>query len=348
MDVRPLRNGEQTALLDLVGLWPTLDDWPMRKQFERYVEDEPEFDPRDVWVAAEGARLVSCVQIFPRKLLVRGKSVPAGGIGTVFTHPDRRARGMASAVMRAAMEDLRARRLELGLLFAGPVPFYEKLGWHAWPVARPLLRPEGGDGEAALAASEPFDAPRDLAEVQAIHADYSRGRDGTCLREGERWWTNLRHAGNPTEEFRVVREGGRVVAYLRAVCLSRLLVLMEWGREDDAAPALATLFRAALAPRPEDPIAPIGRPSAEFRSVASLPPLFDAPLEAALGEAGIGSTTSEDRGSMFFVSDPHGFAMRFGEPFRPASDEQARAESGDLLRRVLPPERFGFWPADRF
>ncbi|MBW2316524.1 MAG: GNAT family N-acetyltransferase, partial [Deltaproteobacteria bacterium] len=87
MNVRPLRDGEQNALLDLAGLWPSPDDYPMRDLFARYVEEDARFDPRDVWVA-EGDALVSCVQIFPRKLVMHGKSVPIGGIGTVFTHPE--------------------------------------------------------------------------------------------------------------------------------------------------------------------------------------------------------------------------------------------------------------------
>ena len=297
MNVRTLRDGERSALLDLVALWPSVDDWPMRPQFARYIEDEPEFDPRDVWVAEEARKLVSCVQIFPRKLLVRGKSVPLGGIGTVFTHPSQRGGGFASKVMRAAMDDMTGRDMALGLLFAGPVPFYEKLGWHSWPITRPLLRAEAGGAEDALAGSETFESARDLAEVQAIHAEYSRNRDGTTVRDTKRWWTNLRHAGNPGEEFRVAREKGRVVAYLRAVCLSNFLVLMEWGRADDAVEPLAGLFAAALTPRRSDPIAPAGRPSDEFRSVASAAPLLDDRLARALEARGIAATPSEDRGS---------------------------------------------------
>jgi len=352
VDVRPLRDGEQTALLDLAGLWPPLDDWPMRDLFARYVEDDPDFDVRDVWVAEEGRKLLSCAQIFPRHLLMHGRSVPVGGIGTVFTHPDHRGAGLSSAVMRAATEDVSNRGMELGLLFAGPVAFYEQLGWHSWPVRRPLLRlPQGGAGGAALGRSEPFEAARDLAEVQAIHREYSQLRDGTCVRDRRRWWTNLRHAGNPGEDFRVVRANGRVAAYLRAVCLSRFLVLMEWGRAEDAASALADLFVAALTPRDDDPLAPKGRPSPEFRSVASAPPLFDAPLEQALADRGVGSVSSEDRGSMFFVAHPGALAHRFGEPFRPRDrgDLEAPGEAElRLLRRILPPERFAFWPADRF
>jgi len=338
-------------MLDLAGLWPSPDDWPMRDVFARYVEDDPRFDPRDVWVAEQGGALLSCVQVFPRKLVVHGKSIPVGGIGTVFTHPEHRGHGLGAAVMRAAMDDVHARGLELGLLFAGPVPFYEKLGWHPWPVRRPLLRPaDGGDAEA-WAAAERFEAARDLAEVQALHASYSRTRDGWCARDARDWWTSLRHAGNPGEDFLVARDGGRVVAYARAVCLSRFLVIMEWGRAADAAPALAGLFAALLTPREDDPLAPEGRPSPEFRSVATASPLHDAALAAALGRRGIEIAHADDRGTMFWVPHPEALADRFGEPYRPRDkgdlDPPGERESR-LLARILPPARLAFWPADRF
>jgi len=339
-------------MLDLVGLWPAQDDLPMRDLLARYVEQDARFDPRDVWVAeGDGGALLSCVQIFPRKLVMHGNSVPTGGIGTVFTHPEHRGRGLAAALMRAAMDDLQGRGMELGLLFAGPLPFYEKLGWYSWPVARPLLRPREGGDPGALAAAERFDAARDLADVQAVHASYARLRDGLCAREPRDWWTSLRNAGNPGEDFLVAREAGRVVAYARAVCLSRFLVVMEWGRLPEADAALAGLFAALLTPRDGDPLAPEGRPSQEFRAVAAAPPLLDGGLEAALRARGVEWATSEDRGSMFWVANPEAFAHRFGEPYRTRDvgelDTTSERERR-LLARVLPPGRFAFWPADRF
>jgi len=339
-------------MLDLAGLWPSPDAFPLREVFARYVEQDARFDPRDVWVAeGDDGALLSCVQIFPRKLVMHGNSVPVGGIGTVFTHPEHRGRGLGASLMRAAMDDMKGRAMELGLLFAGPVDFYRKLGWLSWPVARPLLRPREGGDPAALAAAEAFEAARDLAEVQAVHASYSRTRDGFCARDPRDWWTSLRNSGNPGEEFLVAREGGRVVAYARAVCLSRFLLLMEWGRAPEAAAALAGLFAALLTPREADPLAPEGRPSPEFRSVASAPPLLDAALEAALGEHGIEWVTTEDPGSMFWVANPEAFAHRFGEPYRTRDvgelDTPGERERR-LLARILPPGRFTFWPADRF
>jgi len=341
VDVRTLREGEQDALLGLLDGWTMPDALEGRPFFARYVEGDPDFRPRDVWVGEADGRLVSCVQIFPRVLRVRGREVPTGGIGTVFTRPAARGRGAAGRVLAAAMEDLRGRGLELGLLFAGPVGFYAARGWHPWPLRRPLLRATAG---ARPARGEPFDAVRDLDDVASLHARYCASREGVCVRTPRAWRTSLANAGNPDEEFRVARTGRRVAAYLRAVCLSRFLLLMEWGREADdaAAHALAGLFAEALAPRPDDPLAPPERPSPEFRGVAAADPLHDAALEAALRARGIGIAPADDGRTMLWAPRPEALAARLGERLR-------SGESGaDLLRRVLPPARFGFWQADRF
>ena len=349
--MRPLRDGEQTALLELAGLWPSPDEFPMRDVFARYVEEDPRFDARDVWLAEEGGVLASCVQIFPRKMVMHGKSVPVGGIGTVFTHPARRGAGLARAVLRAAMADIQGRGMELGLLFAGPTGFYEPLGWSSWTVQRPLLRAVREADAEALAAADLFEPARDLAEVQEIHASYSRLRDGLCARDLRDWRISLRNSGNPGEDFLVTRSSRRVVAYLRAVCLARFLVVMEWGRVAEAATELAGLFAALLTPRPDDALAPAGRPSPEFRGVASAAPLLDEALEAALTQRGIDVARSEDTGSMFWVANPRALARRFGEPYRPRDVGDLEApgvREAHLLGRILPPSRFAFWPADRF
>ena len=267
-DVRTLQESERDALLELVDAWKMPDPLEGREFFARYVDGDPAFRASDVWVADQDGRLVSCVQIFPRVLRIAGREVPTGGIGTVFTDPAHRGRGTAGRLMRAAMDDMAVRGMELALLFAGPVPFYEALGWTAWPVERPLLR-RGEDAPGPEPLGEAFDPARDLASVTALHARYSAARDGSATRSDADWRTNLANAGNPHEEFRVLRRAGRVVAYLRTACLARFLLFMEWGCEPGCEPLLAGLLAGALVPREADPLAPAERPSPEFRAAGS-------------------------------------------------------------------------------
>jgi GNAT superfamily N-acetyltransferase len=60
-----------------------------------------------------------------------GQPVRIGGVGGVKTHPEARGRGLASGVVRRAVELFREQGADFALLVCEPaqVPFYERLGW---------------------------------------------------------------------------------------------------------------------------------------------------------------------------------------------------------------------------
>jgi GNAT superfamily N-acetyltransferase len=315
LSIRTLRKGEREALLALLDGWEAPSGWTGRGGdfFRRYVELDPTFAADDVWVAERAERLVGCVQIFPRRLRLRGAAVPTGGIGTVFTRPELRRSGVASALLARALEAMRARGLELSLLFAERHAFYGRLGWTVWPRERPLwLRTDATAPPAR--GLEPFEAARDLEGAFALHARYSGSLDGTVVRDLDFYRAQLAFAGNPREEFVVARErSGALQAYARGAVLSGFYVVTELARrpELDAAGALADLVVGLMQPREPDPLETAERPSTELRKLLVAPCLHDGALEQAL-------------------------ELLAGE-----SPE-------DYLRRALPPGRLVCWPADRF
>ncbi len=328
VEIRTLESREREAVLELLDAWELPDGWRGRDFFRRYMEDDPSFRDENFWVAAEGARLVSCVQIFPRRLRLNGGEVGLGGIGSVFTHPEGRGSGAASAVLRAAEDDMRGRGLALGLLFTGRIPFYERLGWIAWPFSNALYIAQEADAGAAAEGVEldAFDLARDLADVCDLHAGYSAERSGSVVRDDAAWEGNLKVAGNPDEDFRVARRDGEVVAYARFIALEGHPILAEFGRGPRDEDALAALLSRALAER----------------GGGYGPAPADASLEAGLLAHGVEVRPMGDPNTMLRCLDAEALLAAAGA-------ERAEGESeADLLRRVLPPERALFWPADRF
>src|SRR4030095_4441350 len=94
----------------------------------RYPEVDPTYRDDNFWVAEHDGRLVACVQIFPRLLRVAGRTVPTGGIGSVFTSEKARGSGVSSALLEAAVDAMRARGMPLSLLFASRHAFSRRLG----------------------------------------------------------------------------------------------------------------------------------------------------------------------------------------------------------------------------
>jgi GNAT superfamily N-acetyltransferase len=343
--IRRLEKGEREEWLDLLDGWELLDGWRGRDYFRRPIEDDPTYEDANVWVAEEAGRLVCSVQIFPRELIASGVRVPTGGIGTVYTRSDRRGAGIASALLERSVEEMRARGMEISLLFAARIPFYERLGWRSWPMRRALLRrnveatPRPGASGLII---ERFAPARDLDAVVALHAETAAGLAGAATRDAAAWWASLRLAGNPGEEFLVARadRARTLLAYARAIRLNEALTIAEHGLRD--ADALAALCEAILAPRVLDPLAPAEKPSAEFRSFAVLSVAADSALIAALERRGVVCSSIEDPTPMLRCLDAQVLARRLGLP------PEQNSSSDALLRRVLPPDRFSYWLADRF
>jgi GNAT superfamily N-acetyltransferase len=327
--LRTLARGERDAVLDLLDGWALPDGWRGRDFFRRYVEDDPRFREEDLWVAEEAGELVACVQIFPRRMRVASGEVALGGIGSVFTREDRRRTGAASALLARAVEAMRERGMALSLLFAARIAWYESLGWRRWPAARALWLREGAPAPTpaglAFAALEPA---RDLDTVAAIHAEYSAGRSGTLVRDALAWRASLRVAGNPGEAFRVARRDGGIVAYARVIALEGHPVLSEFGRRPG--PAAAADLAALLADA-------FGERGGAFGPVPA-----DPELETELAGARLALRPMPDPSAMVRCLDAE--ALRAAAGLARVADET----EGELLRRALPPERFLFWPADRF
>lgn len=344
MQIRTLRRDERERLLELLDLWPLPDGWRGRDFFRRHVELDPTFEDANVVVAEEGGELVSCVQIFPRPVRMRGRAIPMGGIGSVFTRPERRGGGLARELLELALERMRERGLLVSLLF-GDERLYHALGWRAWNAKALLVSREPQPATRELGRDleiRGFDRARDLAVLREMHADYSDRFDGTVVRDDRLWETTLRVAGNPVEEFLVAYRHGALVAYARAVVLSSFLAVSELGRGEDGAGALAALVDRILTPRADDPLARPARPSTELRRLAALPAAPDPELRAGLAARGITAKPVDNPTVMWRCVDAAALSRRLDVELRPGEDGEA------LLRRVFPPGRFTYWPADRF
>lgn len=290
-------------------------------------------------VGEEAGRLVSCVQIFPRPVRIRGHDVPMGGIGSVFSHPESRGSGYASALLEETARRMVERGMEVSLLF-GVRPMYPALGWKPWGATARLL--SRGEGAIADAEVDDFEPERDLPEVRALHEVYSGGQEGTVVRDDRLWETSLRVAGNPGEEFLVARSSGRIVAYARAMVSEGFLAVSEVGRAEGAADALAALVARILTPREPDPLATPGRASEKLRGLVAFRPPADAELDEALAALDITGRIVEDPTVKWRCLDPAGLSLRLGVPLERGEAPEA------YLQRVFPPGASVFWPSDRF
>jgi predicted N-acetyltransferase YhbS len=94
----------------------------------RYIEDEPDFHPRQLRGAFLGERYIGGYCLLERRLSLGPARLLTGCIGGVATHPDYRHQGIATALMLDALATARSQQYAL-LLLHGVPGFYRQFGY---------------------------------------------------------------------------------------------------------------------------------------------------------------------------------------------------------------------------
>jgi hypothetical protein len=191
-------------------------------------------------VDEDGGAALSACALLERNLIVRGRTIRAGLIGSVATDPEGRGQGRCTRVLAAAEQELARRGALLAILWADDAGYYEKRGWRrfGWEIDF-VIAPD-----CAASLPEPFGVRERLAEDDGqIHALYERHPE----RVGRTPAETSALLSCPEMEVLVVERWGRIAGYS---CLGRGAdlrnVVHEWAGD---AQALLTLLREHLARR---------------------------------------------------------------------------------------------------
>ena len=317
--MRTMRKQERGSVLDLLE-----EAFGFRGIFLRYMDHDPLLRHEDTLLALDGEAPVSCVQIFSKRIRLRGETLELGGIGSVATALAYRKLGLASDLLSRALEEMERRGMALALLFTGLFRFYEQLGFVPVPQYRGKLHlPKNSSSSTGQAGMRAF-AAHDLPAVRALYDAYTAPFDASTVRDEPYWTGQLAYAGNPEEDFRVVERADKVVAYARAIQMSGTTAIIEFARAPDAAAELAALLLAQ---------APTARPLVYPRAP-------DPELEAALVASGARVEAMPDPTLMWRVLDRARLVRLSG-----ASDTQTERE---LLEALVGGPSTLYWPSDRF
>ena len=355
MEVRSAHHNERDEVLELLGHWYN----DRGEFFARYNQNDPGFRDALCIVARDGGRLVSTVQIFDRAINLEGQSVPMGGIGSVFTLEEYRHKGVASALMRLAVDTMMREGFEVSLLFAERLTFYNQFGWREIDRKFSILAAAAGLNVPDRFVIDSFETERDLGEIAAIHGGYSGRFNVTAVRDESAWRANLKFAGNQplhpgegSEEYFVVcRDGARIAAYARVTRFHGVSMVMEYGYGDGGVDAMLATFKylgqsAAGVPvtvrrigdhRRDALLHSASKPAEP--SVLVTHTAHDPALEKALGDAGCPVAHHVDNNYMWRVLAPDKLARRFS-----MTPEAASARAFEIFAD----SRSVFWTADRF
>jgi GNAT superfamily N-acetyltransferase len=200
----------------------------------------------------DGDTLGASFKRYHRTIRVGNATLRAYGIGAVFTAPDYRGRGYASAMLAMALDRWRSEGYDVGFLYSDIRPqFYGALGFELLPSRLITLR---ADALPGTRVSIDRLNPRDWPAVARCFAARDNERPWAFERNASTWnWLRLRgeHGSEHTagdEANMVVRRGRELAAYVLGVRSPKhdAYILDEFGyAKPDDATLVAPLLRGA-------------------------------------------------------------------------------------------------------
>ena len=135
-----------------------------------------------------------------------GRSVPMSGIIGVVVAPEYRGSGVASYMMRSAMEEMRADGVALSALYASTQTIYRKMGYeqagHSISYRFPISSLPTREQRLIVRAATPEDEP----EMHRLYTERARQTNGTLDRHPVIWEWKLRERP-PVSAFIAERDG---------------------------------------------------------------------------------------------------------------------------------------------
>ena len=130
--LRELNADERTHYFrGIQPIWGGGLDEPRFQVFQRRLADSPEAKERYRLLGwFEDGAMVSAMKAYRLSGLCAGRPLQMLGIGAVFTPPEKRRRGHAARMLRAAMDDARDKGVQAAVLFSDiETRYYERLGF---------------------------------------------------------------------------------------------------------------------------------------------------------------------------------------------------------------------------
>ncbi len=198
---------------DISALWAMAFERPGDPFFDWYFGAH--FRPESVLLGEESGEIATALHLHPHTLMIRGKEIAADYIVGVTTHPEKRRRGLARALLTESLRLSRRAGRPVSLLMPSAADFYRPLGFSfcAFQWEREA------DSEILLKLSETPECTVSVSSeknrklLADIYEIFTAGRNGYALR-GDADWARLIESTTACGSVTVVYAKGRPAGYI--------------------------------------------------------------------------------------------------------------------------------------
>ena len=124
------------------------------------------------WLAELDGRPSGFARAMPYRQFFGGAAVPMAGLASVAVDPHARGRGVASALLEAALPAMRERGQVISALYASVAALYRRIGWEQVGVLEHVVLPPAALREVAPPAEPVPLRPAGLDDLDALHGCY--------------------------------------------------------------------------------------------------------------------------------------------------------------------------------
>ncbi len=185
-----------------------------RQYFSNHWHNDPWRDAEGIRVALDKGTIVSTVRVFIRKMFLHGEPITVGGIGEVSTRPEYRRRGIATQLLKNAIQFMEDRDIAVSSLH-GSQRIYSIEGWEKVPryyAKQPIPAKKQSEWEIRPVN---FDDEAEVKQIAAHYDRYARKFNGTFVRDDIAYWTAWVRTESP--HAWVAERDGNIEGYVSVI-----------------------------------------------------------------------------------------------------------------------------------
>ena len=213
-------------LLEVLKVCDNAFDNTPYEYFERHLLKDKTLSIEDTRILLIEDKIVSTIQIFPRKIYIKGNVFDFGGIGNVATLPKYQQRGYASMLMNDAINYMKYKKFPFSLLTTTINHYYEKFGYITLKRKKFNFTLEQ---IKEIKNIRQFIPTNDFEVIKNIYSQFNSEFVGPFFRDDIYWNSQLDFCGEDRNFFLVKEENGNIVAYIRGVQKNKFIQILEFA-----------------------------------------------------------------------------------------------------------------------